>query len=197
MAEDVTRTVETEPQETPKKSAEDESTPEGNGPTEASPEDSIVELEEALAERDARVQGLVNAQTQVEQRIVALEESLAQRDARIGEMEATLEHSESTLKEREDEVEKVGAQLAQAVAVYRTSLLAAEPEIPEEMVQGTTVDEIEASLAGARQMVEQVRTQLESQASKERIPFGAPVRSAPDISSLSPQEKILLGLSRK
>ena len=192
MAEDVTQTVETEPQETP-----EESTPEGNGPTEVSPENRIIELEEALAERDVRVQGLVDAQTQFEQRIVALEESLAQRDARIGEMEATLEQGESTLMEREDEVEKVKAQLAQAVAVYRTSLLAAEPEIPEEMVQGTTVDEIEASLAGARQMVEQVRTQLESQASQERIPFGAPVRSAPDISSLSPQEKILLGLSRK
>jgi len=197
MAEDVTQIVETEPQETPEESAEEESTPEGDGPAEISPEGRIIELEETLAERDARVQGLVEAQTQFEQRIVALEESLAQRDARIGEMEATLEQSESTLKEREDEVEKVGAQLAQAVAVYRTSLLAAEPEIPEEMVQGTTVDEIEASLAGARQMVEQVRTQLESQAYQERIPFGAPARSAPDISGLSPQEKILLGLSRK
>ena len=202
MAEDVTQTVETEPQETPEESApeesaEEESTPEGDGHTEVSPEDRIVELEETLAERDARIQGLVDAQTQFEQRIVALEESLAQRDARIGEMETTLEQSEGTLKEREDEVERVGAQLAQAVAVYRTSLLAAEPEIPEEMVQGTTVDEIEASLAGARQMVEQVRTQLESQASQERIPSGAPVRSGPDISGLSPQEKILLGLSRK
>ena len=38
---------------------------------------------------------------------------------------------------------------------------------------------------------------LESQASQERIPFGAPARPAPDISNLSPQEKILVGLSRK
>ena len=192
MAEDVTQTVETEPVETA-----EEGTPEGDGTAAVSSEDKIAELEAALAERDARVQELVDAQTQYEQRIVPLEESLAQRDARIGELEATLEQKESTLNEREEEIEEVGAQLAQAVTVYRTSLLAAEPEIPEEMVQGATVEEIEESLARARQMVEQVRTQLETQASQERVPFGAPVRSAPDLSGLSPQEKILLGLSRK
>jgi hypothetical protein len=83
------------------------------------------------------------------------------------------------------------------VTLYRTSLLTAEPEIPEELVHGGTVEEIEASLALARQMVEQVRSQLEAQASQERLPFGAPMRSSPDLSVLSPQEKILLGLSRQ
>ena len=192
MAEDATQTVETEPVETA-----EEGTPEGDGPAEVSSEDRIVELEAALAERDARIQEMGDAQMQYERRIVAMEESLAQRDARIGEMEATLEQKESALKEREGEFEELEAQLVRAVAVYRTSLLTAEPEIPEEMVQGATVEEIEESLARARQMVEQVRTQLESQAYQERVPFGAPVRSAPDLSGLSPQEKILLGLSRK
>ena len=192
MAEDATQTVETEPVETA-----EEGTPEGDGPAEVSLEDRIVELEAALAERDARIQEMGDAQMQYERRIVAMEESLAQRDARIGEMEATLEQKESALKEREGEFEELEAQLVRAVAVYRTSLLTAEPEIPEEMVQGATVEEIEESLARARQMVEQVRTQLEAQASQERVPVGAPVRSAPDLSGLSPQEKILLGLSRK
>ena len=47
------------------------------------------------------------------------------------------------------------------------------------------------------QMAEQVRGQLEAHASLERLPFGAPVRSAQDISVLSSREKILLGLSRR
>ena len=192
MAEDVTQTVETQPVETAEEDA-----PEGEASADASPEDKAVELEAALAERDARIQELMDAQTQYQQRAVELEESLAQRDARIGEMKAAMEQRESALKESGDEVEEVGAQLAQAVALYRTSLLTAEPEIPEDMVQGATVKEIEESLARARQMVEQVRTQLEAQASQERVPFGAPVRSALDLSGLSPQEKILLGLSRK
>ncbi|MFH1560573.1 MAG: hypothetical protein ABID84_04090 [Chloroflexota bacterium] len=192
MAEDVTQTVEAEPVERTEKSI-----PAGGGPAEVSLEDRIVELEATLAERDARIQGLVDAQAQYEQRIAALEEHLAQRDACIGEMEAALNEAESALKGRESELEAVRTQLAQAVALYRSALLAAELEIPEEMVQGTTVEEIEASLARARQMVEQVRSQLEAQAAQERVPFGAPVRSAPDLSGLSPQEKILLGLSRK
>jgi NifU-like protein involved in Fe-S cluster formation len=83
------------------------------------------------------------------------------------------------------------------VALYRTSLLAAEPEILEEMVQGTTVEEIEEYLAMARQMVEQVRTHLESQTYQERIPFCAQVRFAQNISSLPPQENILQRLNRK
>ncbi|MDA0988931.1 MAG: hypothetical protein O2783_07410 [Chloroflexi bacterium] len=202
MAEDITKALETEPVETSPVEMSpaimlEENTPEGDEPTELSPEDRIFELEAALTERDARIQGLVDTQTQHAQHVVALEESLAQRDTRIGEMEADLNQGESTLKERQERVEEVESQLTRAVALYRTSLLAAEPEILEEMVQGTTVEEIDASLARARQMVEQVRTQMESQASQERIPFGAPVRSAPDISGLSPQEKILLGLSRK
>jgi chromosome segregation ATPase len=191
MAEDDIQTVEKEPTTTAEESQE---------PSEAPPEERIAELASALgglAERDARIQGLVDAQARYEQRIVALEDTLRLREARTMELDAALEEAEASLNEREVEIERVGGQLAQAVAVYRTSLLAAEPEILEEMVQGTTVEEIEASLARARQMVEQVRTQLEAQASQQRVPFGAPVRSAPDLSGLSPQEKILLGLSRR
>ncbi|MBF8266513.1 MAG: hypothetical protein HW388_21 [Dehalococcoidia bacterium] len=153
-----------------------------------------VELEpaETLEEGSAEA-----AKASLEERIAGLEATLAERDARIREMEATLGQAEDALKERESELETVGAQLAQAVALYRASLLSAEPEIPQELVQGTTVEEVETSLALARQMVEQVRSRLEAQASQERVPFGAPVRSAPDSSALSPQEKILLGLSRR
>lgn len=188
MAEDVIESVEKEPTTKAEESAKS---------TESPSEERIAELEAALAERDARIQGLVDAHVQYEQRIIALEDTLRLREARIMELDASIEEAEVSIKGREEEMERVVAQLAQAVALYRTSLLAAEPEIPEEMVQGTTVEEIEMSLARARQMVEQVRSQLEAQASQERVPFGAPMRSAPDLSSLSPQEKILLGLSRR
>ena len=158
-----------------------------------------MELEVAVAERDAHIQALEAAQVQREGRIAELEESLAERDAQVVALETAVEQMEGTLKEREDQAEDVKGALAQAVTLYRTSLLAAEPEIPEELVHGATVEDIAASLALAlaRQMVEQVRSQLEAQASQERVLFGAPVRSSPDLSMLSPQEKILLGLSRQ
>ena len=137
--------------------------------------------EDALSERDRRLSGL--------------EEALGQRDARIAHLEAALGEAEDAAKRRDEEMEGVNARLAQAVELYRGSLLASEPDVPEDMVQGSTVEVVQESLARVRQMVEKVRGRLEARASLERTPLGVPARSAPDLSALSPQEKILVGLS--
>lgn len=125
----------------------------------------------------------------------ALTAALSERDARIAQLEAALGDAESAVQIRVEEIEAVSARLAQAVELYRASLLAAEPDVPEDMVQGATVEAVQESLERARQMVAQVRGRLEAQASVERTPLGAPARAAPDVSALSPQEKILMGLS--
>ena len=125
----------------------------------------------------------------------ALTAALSHRDARISELEAAMGEAESAVSRRVEEIEGVNARLAQAVEMYRASLLAAEPDVPEDMVQGATVEAVQESLELARHMVAQVRGQLEAQTSIERTPLGTPVRSAPDMSALSPQEKILMGLS--
>ena len=139
------------------------------------------QTEDALSERDRRLSGL--------------EEALGQRDARIAHLEAALGEAEDAAKRRDEEMEGVNARLAQAVELYRGSLLASEPDVPEDMVQGSTVEVVQESLARVRQMVEQVRGRMEARASLERTPLGVPARSAPDLSALSPQEKILVGLS--
>jgi hypothetical protein len=46
-------------------------------------------------------------------------------------------------------------------------------------------------------MVAQLRSHLESQAQALRVPSGAPARRAPDLSALSPAEKITHGLSQQ
>ena len=125
----------------------------------------------------------------------ALTAALSERDARIAQLEAALGEVESAVQSRVEEIEGVNARLAQAVELYRASVLAAEPDVPEDMVQGATVEAVQESLERARQMVAQVRGRLEAQASTERTPLGAPARSAPDLSALSPQDKILMGLS--
>jgi hypothetical protein len=144
-------------------------------------EASQEQTEDALSERDRRLSGL--------------EEALGQRDARIAHLEAALGEAEDAAKRRDEEMEGVNARLAQAVELYRVSLLASEPDVPEDMVQGSTVEVVQESLARVRQMVEQVRGRMEARASLERTPLGVPARSAPDLSALSPQEKILVGLS--
>ena len=146
-------------------------------------EASQEQTEDALSERDRRLSGL--------------EEALGQRDARIAHLEAALGEAEDAAKRRDEEMEGVNARLAQAVELYRGSLLASEPDVPEDMVQGSTVEVVQESLARVRQMVEQVRGRMEARASLERTPLGVPARSAPDLSALSPQEKILVGLSSR
>ena len=170
MAEDTTQTTEMEP-------GTDVGESVGMEIEEASQE----QTEDALSEHDRRLSGL--------------EEALGQRDARIAHLEAALGEAEDAAKRRDEEMEGVNARLAQAVELYRGSLLASEPDVPEDMVQGSTVEVVQESLARVRQMVEQVRGRMEARASLERTPLGVPARSAPDLSALSPQEKILVGLS--
>ena len=75
-------------------------------------------------------------------------------------------------------------------------LLAAAPELPEELVAGDSIEELDASAERARQTVRQVRERLESQAQAGRVPAGSPPRGSPDFSALSSIEKIRLGLNR-
>ena len=123
------------------------------------------------------------------------------QETRIGELEATLAQLQQQMAEREQEVEnEVSAlkqQLSVAAAKYRGLLLAGAPEVPTEMVGGETPEEVDASFAAAREMVEKVRRQLEAQAQSERVPTGAPARTPPDFGALSPQEKIAYALTRE
>ena len=189
MVEETTQAVDTGPAQTVEQAVEEE----GGGP-DAPHEEQQGKTE---AEQASRIGELEAALSDGERRLSGLDGLLGQRDARIGELETALGQVEGVVKEREQEAEGLRAQLAQAVELYRASLLAAAPDIPEELVNGATIAEVEASLAQARQMVEQVRGQLEAHAVQERVPFGAPARSAPDLSALSSQEKIRLGLDRR
>ncbi|MBI4329341.1 MAG: hypothetical protein HY685_05715 [Chloroflexi bacterium] len=95
------------------------------------------------------------------------------------------------------EVEMLRKELATALQGYRLALLQASPELPEEMVQGESVAALESSLQRARALVARVRTTLEAEQARGRVPAGAPPRRAPDLSALSPQEKIAYGLAQR
>ena len=143
----------------------------------------ITELESRLAEGELQLSGL--------------NRTLEQRDARIAELEASVGGMERAAGERDQQVEGMRAQLSQAIEAYRASLLEADPGLPADLVAGDTIEELQASHARARQIVEQVRGRLEEQALMERTPSGAPARGDADVSALSPEEKIRLGLSRR
>lgn len=117
-------------------------------------------------------------------------------DGRVQELEVEVNQLRSSLEEREAELGNLREQMSTATSRYRAALLSSVPEVPEELVQGDTIEELDASLASARSIVEKVAQQLGSQVATEQVPTGAPPRRPPDLSAMSPHEKILYALQR-
>ena len=124
-------------------------------------------------------------------------EAQTEPTAELEQLQVQLKQLETQRAAYETQVVTLKGNLAQAVGKYRTRLLAESPEVPEEMVRGDTPEEVDASFAAARQVVERIKQKLETQTSAERVPAGAPARGLPDLSSLSPAEKIAYGLARR
>jgi hypothetical protein len=110
-------------------------------------------------------------------------------------VEAALEATRRELEEQR------GLALA-AVARYRDAALAAEPDLPPDLVTGATIEEVDASLAAARRTAAQIRERLaeESQSAQSfarGFPTGAPARLGPSTEGMTAAEKIARGLEQR
>jgi chromosome segregation ATPase len=152
-------------------------------------DEELALLQDQLNEAQAEVERLQLAAADAEARASTLDEQ--NRDLRF-----RLDSTETDLASVRQESQDLQSRLQTAAAKYREALLASAPDLPQDIISGETVEELDASVEKARQTVRQVREHLESQAQSGRVPAGAPPRSAPDFSSLSPVEKIRLGLNR-
>ena len=164
-----------------------EISPESQPGDESPPE--VEELgEDAMSEaRVAELEGLVAQK----------DEELAQANARLSELEQIVADKDSeiaALKQTEAELEErlttISSSLAEAIASYRAMVVQANPEVLEELISGDTIEAINESLNKAKTLVSKVRQGLETEISLARVPAGAPERTAPDFSALSPREKI-------
>ena len=110
------------------------------------------------------------------------------------EAAATAAAETETLREQLD-----GAtQRAQATAErYRDLIVRSEPALPADLISGSDIDTIDASVIAAREIVGRVRSHIETQAQIARVPAGAPPRAAPDLSALTPEQKIRHGLATR
>jgi hypothetical protein len=80
---------------------------------------------------------------------------------------------------------------------YRDLVVRTEPALPAELIAGDSVDAVDASVEAARSVVGRVRSHIEAQAQAGRVPAGAPPRSGPDLSSMTPEQKIRYGLAQQ
>jgi len=125
------------------------------------------ELEERLAEKSSRLS--------------ELEQALAERDEQINTLKQSLAELEAQMTELKDGQ-------SQAIASYRSL---------EELITGDSVEEIDKSLAGAQALIDRVRQRLETEIAGAKIPAGSPLRTAADLSALSPQEKIQYAMGER
>lgn len=82
-----------------------------------------------------------------------------------------------------------------AVTAYRNLLISTNPAVfSEDCLPGITIQEIEASAKKVNDIAAKVRAQYQADIKAVTVPAGAPERSGPDASGLSPREKISLAL---
>jgi hypothetical protein len=157
-------------------------------------DEEVVLLEEQVAVLQVDVETLQNRLADAEALAAGRDAELSRDRQRLAEREA-----EDSAYTSEAESLRTAAATAEererlAAGRYRELLLAREPDLPEDMVEGATVEEIDAAAERARQTVSQVRRRFEAQAQATRVPAGAPARGTTDTSGLSASEKIRLGL---
>jgi hypothetical protein len=114
-------------------------------------------------------------------------------DAELTRLRAELDEARSGL-----EAERAARQAA--VARYRHAVLAAEPALPPELVEGESLESVDASVEAARRAVAQIRERLVEEAedaASRGFPAGAPGRSDPGTEGMSATEKIAFGLERR
>ncbi|HEY98413.1 MAG TPA: hypothetical protein G4O16_09575 [Dehalococcoidia bacterium] len=121
--------------------------------------------------------------------ILRLERERAERDSEIAALKEAMADAESRINE-------VNENLAQAIAAYKEQVIQGNPGVPADMIIGETVEEIDESLKKALALIEKVRQEMEAEASKMRIPGGAPQRTPVDLSGLSAREKIQYAIGR-
>ena len=167
-------------------------------------DEEMTALQDELADARAEVDRLQPIAADREARAAHLEETLAQLREEQSQLSASLGEAQAQVAARDEELaglrpeaEALQVSLKAAASKYRDVLLAGRPDVPPDLVSGETVEEVDQQLEAALRMVAQLRSHLESQAQALRVPTGAPARRAPDLSALSPSEKIAYGLSRQ
>lgn len=150
--------------------------PEGDlGQSEASRE-KVAELENLIAQQDQEIASKDTRVSELEQMTASLESEIANLNQAMGESN--------------DNRDKLSESLKQAVAGYKTLVIQSNPGVPEELIVGDSIEAITDSLVSAKELVTKIRNGMEAEISLVRVPIGAPERAAPDLSALSPREKI-------
>jgi chromosome segregation ATPase len=176
-----------EENEETKETKETPETPES--PNEVSTPEDLEAIKSELEEEK-------KAKVAADQALSDVSARLAEKDARIVELEASLSEAKQGIETAAAELTQVKEAHGQATAKYLDAVRLANPTIPQDIITGDTIEDIDASLAKATTIAESVKANLEAQAKEARVPAGAPPRTEISVEGLSPREKIAAGIQQ-
>ena len=156
----------------------------------ADKEKESMPAEEKLKRLKAKAADLEGLLAQKDQELAARERQISRLEQAVAEKDGQIASLKQSLAEAERQQKHLGDSLAQAVAAYKSMLIDAYSHLPPELIEGETIEAINESLNKASSLVSKVRQGLEAEMMSLQMPSGAPVRTAPDLSVLSPREKI-------
>jgi len=126
----------------------------------------------------------------------ALEQAMAEKDAKLAELETALSEAKQGSEASTAELASVKEARDQAVTKYLGMAKASNPQVPEDMISGDTIAEIDASVEKGKGLVSAVKKTLESEAAAAKVPAGAPTRGE-TTEGMSNKEMIAAGLRQK
>ena len=159
-------------------------------------DDELTAMQEELAEARAELERLQVTAADREARAAHVESAQALLQEELAQARSEAEARDQELTGLREQAEALQERVRSSAQRYRELALEHSPELPQELVVGETVEDVDQALQRARETVSKVRGHLESQAQAGRVPVGAPPRSAPDLSALSAEEKIRFGLQQ-
>ena len=140
----------------------------------------------------------IKAQLEEERKAkAAAEAALATKDAHIAQLEASLSEAKKGSEAAAAELTSVKEAHTTAVTKYLDAVKLANPTIPGDVIAGSSIEEIDASLARASTIAGAVKANLEAEAKEAKVPAGAPPRGEISLEGLSPREKIAAGIKPK
>ncbi len=166
-----------------------------------------VEAKEATQADASAADKLAVVAAQLDEERKAKDDSLAKVKELTGALEKkdlTIADLETKRGELEQSSQTLAAEVAAttkdrdvAVAQYLNMAKALNPSIPEGIIAGATIEEINESINKGKAIVEAVKKTMEAEAAGTKVPAGAPARSAISTESMSPREKIAAGIQPK
>ena len=139
----------------------------------------------------------IKAQLEEEKKAkTAAEAALAEKDALIADLQNQLSEAKKGSEAVTTELTQLKDVHSKAVAKYLSAVKVANSTIPGDVIAGSTIEEIDASVAKALSIAESVKKALEAQAKEAKVPAGAPPRGEISLEGLSPREKIAAGIKQ-